>query len=938
MFLLVILFSCSSATVCADEQQGQLAGAQNKYGGQITGTVTSTKGDPIRGALVEAYAQKGRILQDKPSAFAFSDQKGKYLLDLPVGTYTLKIKAPKFRERELGKVIMHPAGEANIPIKLLADVPILIDEMKVVAKIIKKTSEKVQLAERKAATNVVDNIGAETIAKTPESDVAGIITRMPGVILDQGKYMQARGMSKRYNNTTLNGSIVPSTRANEKLTPLDLFPTYVVDSISVVKTFSPDLAANFSGGLCQIKTKALPESLLLKLGYTVKYNNQTTGEKYQSYDGGSKDWAGYDDGTRELPKIIPGNTIQPGGVFTKGYSDRQIEKFGESFNNTWNIHEREAHPQSDYEFVAGDKLGEKFGLVMSTYYKSDIQNYNDEQKTIYTLNGDGSVRPDSSYKFKQSRKFIKEGGLFNFGFDFNADNKLVFTNFYNRSTTDEARTYEGYNSDRGDNIRVGRLRYIEEEFYSGGVAGDHKISELLNSRIKWRYNFSLARMDDPDMRQNTYEYNGSEKKYVLSTDTESLLRMFTNQDEDMDDMAIDWSLDAPSPWSWLVPKFQFGSAYTKRNRDFESRRFAFRHGYDMKNVDLSDDPEILLQPWNINQYDFHIEETSRPTDKYTAEEKIAAVYAMLDLTLLDTVQLVGGTRIEREKTTMVTKDPFNPSAILNTRIHDSTWHPSIELKYSPIKDMNVRLGYSSTLSRPEFHELAPFEFTDVIGGSAQVGNPNLKVAKIKNYDFRWEWFLNQQDVLSASLFYKKLTNAIEPTIQATTQLRSSYVNADDAWLKGAEFEVRKNLGFIWPGMRHWNITSNYIWTDSETTISPKVGFVPTTATRPLVGQPKHMVNAALEYDNPDWGFTARFMYQFTHERVNEIGGLGLPDIIEKKHDRFDLVLIKNFGKHWDVKLAAQNLNNEPYTLTQGGQDYYTYKVGRTFKLGVSWKW
>ena len=114
--------------------------------------------------------------------------------------------------------------------------------------------------------------------------------------------------------------------------------------------------------------------------------------------------------------------------------------------------------------------------------------------------------------------------------------------------------------------------------------------------------------------------------------------------------------------------------------------------------------------------------------------------------------------------------------------------------------------------------------------------------------------------------------------------------------------------------------------------------MPTTATRPLVGQPKNMVNAALEYDNPDWGFTARFMYQFTDDRVNEIGGLGLPDIIEKKHDRFDLVLIKNFGKHWDVKLSAQNLNNEPYTLTQGGQVYYTYKVGRTFKLGVSWKW
>ncbi len=904
--------------------------------GHIAGTVTNTKGEPIRGALIEAYSQSGRKLADKPAAFAFSDQKGNYVLDLPVGTFTLKVKAPKFRERELGKLVIKPGFEAAIPIKMLADVPILIDEMKVVAKKIKKTSEKVQLAERKASTNVVDNVGAETIAKTSDSDVASIITRMPGVMLDQGKYMQARGMTKRYNNTTLNGSVVPSTRPNEKLTPLDLFPSGVVDSISVVKTFSPDLPANFSGGLCQIKTKALPDSLLLKLGYTAKYNNQTTGEKYQSYEGGSKDWAGYDDGTRKLPHILPGGRITPAGLATKGSSEREIEKFGESFKNIWNVKERNAHLQSDYEFVAGDRIGEKFGLVMSTYYKSDIVNYNDEKVNSYVLNNDGSVRLNNSYDFLQSRKFIKEGGLFNFGFDINADNKLIFTNFYNRSTTDEARTYAGYNADTDGDIRVGRLRYIQEEFYNGGVTGDHKIPQLLNSRIKWRYSFSLARMDDPDMRQYSYQYNPITKKYQLASDTESLLRMFTKQDEDMDDMAFDWSLDVPNPWSWLASKFQYGAAYTKRNRDFWSRRFTFKKGAGMRDIDVTEDPETLLQPQNINPLDFSLVETTRPTDKYNAEEKISAGYAMLDLTFFDQLQLVGGLRLEREKTSVLTKHPFKPEAI-TTNLHDSTWHPSIDLKYSPITDMNFRLGFSRTLSRPEFHELAPFEFTDVVGGYAAKGNPNLKIAKIKNYDFRWEWFLNDKDVLAVSLFYKKISNAIEPAIIPSNIYLSSYTNADDAWLKGAEFEVRKNLGFLWSGVRHWNVTANYVWTDSETTIKPG-DITPTTKKRPLVGQPENMVNTALEYDNPDWGFTARLTYQYVDDRISEIGGMELPDIVEKKHDRFDLVLIKTLGKHWDVKFTAQNLNNEPFTQMQGGQLYRTYKVGRTFKLGVTWKW
>lgn len=897
----------------------------------IRGVVTDAAGKPLAEVGVEATDASGAAVQ---GGFVLTGRDGGYVLRLPAGTYGLKVTAPGFGTQTFRGLQVRDGTFTEKPVQLSGST-VQIEEMRVVAKP-RQSSDFTQMMKRQASAGIMDNIAADTIKKIPESDVAGILTRMPGVVMDQGKYMQARGMTKRYNNTLLNGSIVPTTRPNEKLTPLDLFPGGVVDSISVAKTFTPDLPANFSGGLCQIRTKALPDSLQLKLSYTAKYNTETTGEDYLSYSGGGRDWAGYDDGTRKLPHSIPGNTIRPGGLFTKGLNDREIEKLGESFNNIWNIKRRRAHIQSDYEFVAGNRFG-KFGLVMATYYKSDVKNYVDETKTIFTANSDGSVRPDSTYDFQQSRRSIKEGGLFNFGIDFSPDHKLFFTNFYNRNTTDEARVYEGFNSDQATDIRVSRLRYIQEEFYSGGIAGDHTFDGLWNSRIKWRYNFSLARLDDPDMRQSTYEFSEAEQTFLLSNDTEALLRMFTKQDEDMDDLAFDWSFEPPSPWQWLSPKVQFGAAYTKRNRDFWSRRFAFRQR-DMSGLDLSQDPETLLDPHNINQREFYLDETTRATDTYTAEERLAAGYVMVDLTFFDKVQLLGGVRLERDKTNVVTKNLFNPDEQITTKLNDNTWHPSINLKYSPVKDMNFRLGFSRTVSRPEFHELAPFEFTDVIGGSSLKGNPDLQVAKIKNYDFRWEWFINRQDILAVSLFYKDITNAIEPTIQPTVQLRSSYTNAEDAWLKGVEFELRKNLGFVWSGLRHWSVTGNYVYAESETTVEPKPGFVPTSSKRALVGQPENMVNCALEYDNPDWGFTARFMYQYTDERVHEIGGLGLPDIVEKEHDRFDLVLIKNFGKHWSVKFTAQNLNNEPYTLLQGGQVHHTYKVGRTFKLGVSWKW
>uniref|UniRef100_A0A7C4KXQ5 TonB-dependent receptor n=1 Tax=Bellilinea caldifistulae TaxID=360411 RepID=A0A7C4KXQ5_9CHLR len=242
-------------------------------------------------------------------------------------------------------------------------------------------------------------------------------------------------------------------------------------------------------------------------------------------------------------------------------------------------------------------------------------------------------------------------------------------------------------------------------------------------------------------------------------------------------------------------------------------------------------------------------------------------------------------------------------------------------------------------SRAEWNaETGCYEFTDVIGGSAVKGNPELRIALIKNYDFRWEWFLGNEDMVAFSAFYKYITDAIEPTIQPTTQLRESFTNAKDAWLKGFEVELRKNLGFITQHLRHFAVTANYIYADSETEVEPSAGFVPTTSKRPLVGQPENTVNVSLEYHNPDLGFTGRFMYRYTDDRVNLIGGLGLPDVIEKENDTFDIVLIQKLGKHWEVKLTGQNLNNEPYTLLQGNGIYHYYKTGRTFKLGVSWTW
>ncbi len=899
----------------------------------ITGWVLDKEtGKPLSEAGVEALSNVG----DGSSHFALTNKEGFFILEIVPGSWLLKITYPNY-ETAVVKDIKTAGGEKTEHKIYLTAGMVQIDELKVVGKP-KGDVEFVQIMKRKIASNIVDNISAQAMSRIPESDVAGILTRMPGVVMDEGKYMQARGMPKRYNRSTLNGTNTPTTRPNEKVTPLDLFPAGVVESISVVKTFTPDLPGNFSGGLCQITTKSIPDKLMLSFSTSTKFNDATTNQKYLTYRGGARDWLGYDDGTRGLPGIIPDEKLVRWSKLSKtGFDPYDMERFGESFNNIWNIKRKKAAPQNDFSFYIGERFN-KLGAVLSLYHKSNIQNKKDEKQIAYTMStgSEKELIPLNSYHFTSSKQSRDLGGLLSFGLELDTDHKIGISNFYNRTANDEARIYQGYNDDQSTNIRVTRLRYQTEELLSSTLSGDHKIESLLDSSIKWRFNYSFANLDDPDMRQSIYIQNPITRQFTLSDDTEALLRMFTKQEEDSKDMALDWGLTLPET-TWLTPKLKIGTAYTYRDRDFRSRRFAFVPR-DKSRINMSADVESILQPYNINPYEIEIKETTRSTDAYSAQESLLAYYGMLELNLFERFQLIGGARFERDHTRVNTFDLFEPSDKVITKLYEDKWLPSIQLKYSLLDNMNVRLGYSETVSRPEFHELAPFEFTDVIGGHAIRGNPDLKVASIKNYDFRWEWFLSDEDVIAVSYFYKDIKNAIEPTVQLTTQLRSSYTNAEKAYLQGVEFELRKNLEFISPWLRYVNFSTNYIFSDSETEILPSTLFVPTTLKRPLVGQPEHVVNAAIEYDNRNIGLVVRFMYKFTDERVYEIGGAGLPDIMIDSDQSFDFVLIKNFWKNFQFKFRAQNLSDESTVYSQLGKVQHAYKEGRTFKIDLSYKW
>ena len=160
-------------------------------------------------------------------------------------------------------------------------------------------------------------------------------------------------------------------------------------------------------------------------------------------------------------------------------------------------------------------------------------------------------------------------------------------------------------------------------------------------------------------------------------------------------------------------------------------------------------------------------------------------------------RVVGGVRVEDASINVTTIDPLVPDSVpAIARLDNRDPLPSVNLTYALTSRQNLRLAYARTLSRPDFRELSPFDFTNVLGGFNTVGNPALRRAKIDNYDARWEWFPGGNQVIAASYFYKDFTDPIEVTIQPTTDLRQSFINAAGAKNQGVELEFRRDLGFI----------------------------------------------------------------------------------------------------------------------------------------------
>ena len=854
---------------------------------------------------------------------ARTDVDGRYSLPLPPGEYDIRAFFELHRPRRVGGILVRQGECTVVDFPLVADAD-AVEEVVVEARADARREAAV-LAERKKAVPVSDAVSAQEIARTPDSSASDAVKRVVSATVVDNKYVFLRGLGGRYSGVLLNGVALPSPDPDEHTVPLDLFPTSLLANLTVVKTYTPDLPGNFGGGVLRIETTPYPTSFELKLKLTGSADSEATFRKIQTYRGGSLDILGYDDGGRSLPGAVP--TAGPVRIGQNGFTPADIERIGESFSNNWTTRKRTAPPNFGVTATIGDTFAianRTAGYVATVGYGTrwSARSGTVAKISVDTATGQLSFREQLSTAEGGSSANVS--ALVNAGIDLSRDDQISLLTLYTHTGETRTSLVQGFSETDAQSITSSRLQFTTRSLLFGQVRGRHGLKPF---ELEWQGNASLTTRDEPDTRDVVHFV--LPEGPLFKNGPGSGTRFFS----DLRDVSGGGGADLSLPLG--DSRLKAGATIQASSRSFDARRFRFT-------VQDSADPAVLrlpigemLSPAHIGP-DFQLQEETLQSDAYDASLTVYAGYLAADWAATSRLRVVAGARYEvaQQELTPGTRFAINPTPEAGSSRTDRDILPGVNATYALRPDMNLRAAYSYTLARPQFRELAPFNYFDFARRRSISGDPNLKTTRIHNADGRWEWFPTEDEVLAASVFWKRFDKPIERAVVSSAQGDLLYVNAPDATVLGTEIEARVGLGRIAAALRSLRAAANVSLIRSEVDFGGRSG-PQTSNKRPLQGQSPFVANAALTWDAP-FALEVTALYNVYGRRVSEAGRDGQPDIYEQPFHRVDLAIGRVFRTSWKLKAAVSNLLDSEVVLKQADLVVQRYRPGVAGSLSLEW--
>ncbi len=928
--------------------------------GSVAGVVVNTwDGTPLPLVTVSV---RGTTLATQ------TDPAGKYeLQNVPPGDQVLRFSKSGFESVVVTDVRVLGGQTTTVNGNLRPEFYEL-EEYEVTAEVFNEQTIQI-LQERQSSSAMLEALGSDFLSQVGAGNAADSIAKVSGATIVEGKFAVIRGLNDRYVTTTLNGARVPSADPYRQSASLDLFPAQVIDRVVVAKTFTPDQPGTFTGGGIDIVTKSFPEKPFVSGSLGTAYNSQASfNDRFLTYHGGDLDWAGMDDGSRELPDELAGITPPP-ALVTSGPrtspnfqrnvdSQLRLEELTRALGPTQFAPTREAPPLDHSLSLAGGGsiggLGGPLGVFAGFSYKHDYSFYEDGVTRRY--GGVTGGVPDllSSYDDSKSLSVVNWSGMVNLAYQPFENHQLGFTFFYNQNAVDEASLQDnGYENYSAGVYRKFRLHYTERNLTTYQMKGEHLFPQVDNIKFNWLVALTGTTQDEPDARFfNDLDPGGGPITGGNTVPSPSdPTRYFRSLDEDNRNVKLDWTIPIPS-WTDDDGQVKLGLFDSTSDRSYSDHALYYPNGGA-----YGGDPNLFLTEDNLglnriqtnrNSLTFFWDRYLQSFDsRYDAQQDVQAAYLMLEFPLVRSVRLVGGARFETTDL-RVHSESYLASSVTglstnDARLEQTDWLPSVGLIYSVRADMNVRFNFSQTIARPAFRELAAYYSYDTIIQDFVEGNPLLTMSSIDNYDLRWEWFPHAGDVLSASFFYKDLQDAIERGNVKGAGDVITFFNRPTAQLYGLELEARKNLQFLASVLRPFSIGGNVALVQSEVELMPeelsfKRQFLPDASdTRPLYDQSPYIVNLDLSYENTQRGTTAALVCNLAGPRI-AIAKLNADDVYEQPAPSLDLVVSQKIGRHATLKFSAKNLLDPAIERTYGEHSdllYSSYHKGRIFALSLN---
>jgi TonB-dependent receptor len=924
--------------------------------GELRGRIVSSEdGKPVAGARVFVSGLPVDIV---------TDAEGNFSATLGAGSYSISVLAASFATQTIEGVEIAAEQVTERPIEL-TPAGLELPEFVVLEPYI-EGSLAAFVEERRSSAAVTDILGAEQISRAGDSDAAGALKRVTGLTLVGGKFVYVRGLGERYSSVLLNGAQIPSPDPTRRVVPLDLFPTDILQGVVVQKTYSAEMPGEFGGGSIGLRTKGFPDAPVFRVSGSLGGATGTTFEDGLGYEGGRRDWTGRDDGSRDIPG--PLDQIRRSGGFLRprtpanpsGFTPQELEAVGEQVAGVYDVDPRRIGPDGSLGIAGGNswRFGQdwKAGFLASTRYARKFDT-RDEVRRFFVASSSGLTQRDEIEQRSTSTEIDVSGFLVG-GLQYGEHHSLRGTSLILRQTEDEAREAIG----TADNQFLQRylLEWIENELIAHQVAGEHSLPWFTErARFDWLYTRAQA---------NRYAPNTREYRFNITPEGIRELSQFgeTNRSSwaDLVDRTESHDLGLNLPFAaggWLKGSVGLNAGGLDRERDSYIRRYQFALRFPNTPAGRAERDEVLrrlrmeqiINPGTIRPDGFQLIETTQNTDNYFAEQALDYRAATLDASVFDRFRLTLGLREESNRQEVTTFSVINPGVRDVGLIDQTDRLPSASATWWISQNQQVRLGYSKTVSRPDFRELTTAPYVDPILDFITFGNPDLVTAEIRNYDLRWEYYFSPTESFSVAAFRKDFTNPIEKQLlPGSGSILLTLANAEGATNQGIELDGFKQLGFLnrwlddrrwaralWldrPDWENWYLSANYSWIDSEIQLDPSRSGFNTNLQRPLEGQSPYVVNLQLGYQSPDGRREASLLYNVSGERIVQVGVDSQPDVYEQPFGQLDFNWRHKLGEQWSLRLRLRNLLDPTVEFRQGSGILREYRKGREIGLSLEW--